>query len=138
MEWIIGGVIGLLIGAGGTFGIIKATQKEEIIVVDTPSQTQQEVVKQLTNLDLILPLCDPASIAEQKTGEMCRYLACLQFSRGTDAQTGGNGECERIGNVMNKKSIHTFCADVAKSADVRAEEFTASVKSCIEFFDRRI
>ena len=138
MEWIIAGVIGLLVGAGGTFGIIKATQKEETVIVDQPSKTQQEVVKQLTNLDLIIPLCDPKAIKENNTGEMCRYLACLQFSRGTDAQTGGNGECERIGNVMNKKNIHNFCTDVAKSADVRAEEFNASVKSCIEFFDRRI
>jgi hypothetical protein len=129
MEWLIAG---LAFVAGGAVGVAVIKSRP----VETTAVVQQEVIKQLTDLDLILPLCDPAQIKE--TGEMCRYLACLQFSRGIDSQTGGNGECEKIGNVISKKSVYDYCTDVAKSADVVAVEWDRTVKECIEFFDRRL
>ncbi len=137
MEILIG-VIAFIIGGGVGFGISKATEKKEpvpIIIKDETSQKQQEIIHQLTNLDLIMPLCSPDKTKDTESrwesedqAMLCRYLACLQFSRGVDAKTGGNGECEEISNVMNKKSIITICAN----------EDEKKQKECIEIFDRRL
>ena len=129
MEWFIAGLAFI---AGGAVGVAVLKSRP----VETTAVVQQEVIKQLTDLDLIIPLCDPAQI--EKTGEMCRYLACLQFSRGIDSQTGGNGECEKIGNVISKKSVYDYCTEVAQQSDVRGEEWNRTVKECIDFFDRRL
>jgi len=140
MEIVIGvGVVAFLLGGGLGFGISKATEKKvetPIVIEDKTSQEQQAVIKQLTNLDLIIPLCSP--IKEEKKQIiwdsadqelMCRYLACLQFSRGVDSQTGGNGECEKISNILNKKAIISVC---------KKEETPELQKACIELFDRRL
>ena len=117
MEIIVG-VLAFLIGGGVGFGISKATEKKEVplVIEDKTSEEQQLIIKQLTNLDLIIPLCSPVKDEKQALiwGNedqelMCRYLACLQFSRGVDAKTGGNGECEKISNVLNKKAILEIC-----------------------------
>jgi hypothetical protein len=133
---IIIGVVAFLIGGGLGFGISKIGNEEPIIIEDKTSQEQQKVIKQLTNLDLIMPLCSPkkddeSSLiwASEDQELMCRYLACLQFSRGIDSKTGGNGECEAISNVLNKKSILATC---------EKEEEDDKKRACIEFFDRRL
>jgi hypothetical protein len=134
---IIIGVLAFLIGGGVGFGISKATEKNDpIIIEDKTSQEQQLVIKQLTNLDLIIPLCSPHKeeskeiIWDSSDQElMCRYLACLQFSRGIDAKTGGNGECDKISNVLNKKAILKIC---------KKEEDPTQRKECTDFFDRRL
>lgn len=129
-------VVAFLIGGGLGFGISKIGNEEPIIIEDKTSQEQQKVIKQLTNLDLIMPLCSPkkddeSSLiwASEDQELMCRYLACLQFSRGIDSKTGGNGECEAISNVLNKKSILATC---------EKEEEEDKKRACIEFFDRRL
>lgn len=138
MEIIIG-VLAFLIGGGVGFGISKATEKKieaPIVIEDKTSQEQQKVIKQLTNLDLIIPLCSPVkeegkeAVWESDDQElMCRYLACLQFSRGIDSKTGGNGECEKISNVLNKKAILEIC---------EKKEIAEEKKECKDFFDRRL
>lgn len=133
MEWILLG-IGLILGGGIGFGISKATEKKpEPIVDNSVAEGQQEVIKNLTNLDLVLPICNPKKDEESVYSSldqalMCRYLSCLQFSRGIDSKTGGNGECEAISNIMNKKAVLEICK----------KEDSESSKICIEFFDRRL
>ena len=137
MEILIG-VLAFIIGGGVGFGISKATEKKDpvpLVVKDETSEKQQDIIHQLTNLDLILPLCNPNKEKELDSrwesddqAMLCRYLACLQFSRGVDAKTGGNGECEEISNVMNKKSILKICAN----------EDEKKQNECIEIFDRRL
>jgi len=135
MEVLIG-VIAFIVGGGAGFGLAQlAKPKETLVVEDKTSQTQQEVIKELTNLDLILPLCNPNKQTEEVTiwssqdqALMCRYLACLQFSRGIDSKTGGK-ECEAISNVLNKKSILSSCNEFKDDE---------KIKQCIEFFDRRL
>ena len=135
MEIIVG-VVCFLVGGGVGFGIFKATEKkEEIQIEDTTAEVQQEVIKQLTDLDLIIPLCDPKKGEQEmiwnssQQSDMCRYLACLQFSRGIDSKTGGNGECEAISNILNKKAVLETC---------KKEEDPEAQKACIVFFDRRL
>lgn len=134
MEIIIG-IVCFIVGGGIGFGISKATEKQDVVVEDKTSQAQQEVIKNLTNLDLIIPLCDPKKQDKDmiwdstQQADMCRYLACLQFSRGVDSKTGGNGECEQISNIMNKKAVLEHC---------KKEEDPDKSKACVEFFDRRL
>ena len=117
MEIIVG-VISFLVGAGAGFGIFKATEKKEPVVLeDKTSQAQQEVIKQLTNLDLIMPLCTPDKEGNLEHGDMCRYLACLQYSRGIDSQTSG-AECEKISNQMSSKAVLDHCMPFYDSAVV--------------------
>ena len=117
-EIILSGIIGLLIGAGGIAAIMAPhTQKPADV---------QIVAKELTNLDLTKPICDPKYI-EAKGDLLCRELTCLQFSRGLDSKTGGN-QCESISNIANKKQIMGVCS-LKKTPD--------EAKECLELFWRR-
>jgi len=138
MEWILLAV-GIGVGAGAGTGItLWFKKKEPVEEVDNTATEQQEVIKQLTNLDLIMPICSPEHLSKEGNDDsLCRYLACLQFSRGIDSQTSGS-ECEQISNIMNKKSILSYCKDEAKKADVTADEYEKDIKECVEFFDRRL
>jgi len=131
-------IIAVFLGGGGVgFGISQAVKpKNDVIQQDKTAEEQQLVIKQLTDLDLIIPMCSPVKEEKQallyaSTDQalMCRYLACLQFSRGIDSKTGGNGECEQISNILNKKAIIELC---------NKEESIESKKSCVDLFDRRL
>jgi len=134
IELIIAGIVGLGIGIGGTIGIQHANKpKEEPPKQDLTAEKQQDVVKQLTNLDLIFPVCSTEKIENSlyesiDQSLLCRYLACLQFSRGVDSKTGGS-ECEHISNIMNKKAVIEIC---------KKEEDPESRKACVDLFDRRL
>jgi len=125
MEILIAGLIGLLIGIGGTVGITTATQKKHD-VKDETGLAQQEIVAQLTDLDITKPLCEPKFIQEN-TDILCRQITCLQFSRGTDSQTAGK-QCEEISNIANTIAIEKWCnqyQDIALRQD------------CIDLFFKR-
>lgn len=117
-ELILAGIIGLLVGAGATSALlIPQTNKPADI---------QVVAKELSNLDLTKPICDPKYI-ESHGDLLCRELTCLQFSRGIDSKTSGN-QCESISNIGNKKQIMKTCAK-EETDDLR--------KECLELFWRR-
>lgn len=114
MEILIG-VICFLVGGGAGFGLSQLNKPT--VVEDKTSQAQQEVVKQLTNLDLIMPLCTPDKEGKLEHAEMCRYLACLQYSRGIDSQTSG-AECEQISNQISSTAILKECMPYYEEAVV--------------------
>jgi hypothetical protein len=126
-EIAIAGIIGLLIGVGSTIGIAHITKQPPPPLVDTTSETQQEVIKQLTSLELIEPLCKPEALTEAQDVLLCRELTCLQFTRGIDSQTSGS-QCEEISNISNKIIQMEFCAK---------KEDPEEKKDCIELFWRR-
>tara|TARA_R110002012_G_scaffold173090_1_gene337877 strand:+ start:402 stop:791 length:390 start_codon:yes stop_codon:yes gene_type:complete len=126
-EAIIAGVIGLVIGIGGTIGVSQLAKPAAIPPKDETAETQQEVIKQLTSLDLVEPLCKPENIKEAKELLLCRELTCLQFTRGIDAQTAGS-QCEEISNISNKIIQMEFCAK--KTTDEEK-------KNCMDLFWRR-
>lgn len=154
MEWILL-AIGLVVGGGAGFGIAKLGKKPDpIIIEDKTSEKQQDVVLQLTDLDLVKEACSSEFIVNQKQGPLlCRELFCRMQQRGVDAKTGAS-ECESISNVSNKVAIREFCEAAAIieqkeiKVGVEAGEETKSIfppqvdedklKQCIEFFDRRI
>ena len=143
-TYIIIGLASLIVGgAGGAFTVHKINVKKAapqlpIVIEDRTSQEQQAVIKQLTNLDLIIPLCHPDHLDKEGSDDaLCRYLACLQFSRGVDSKTSG-AECEQISNIMNKSHIIRYCHDRAVAQDIVSIEYDRSVKECLEYFDRRL
>ena len=123
--WGLGGAI---VGAGtvGALWFIFQRKPEiPIVVHDKTSEKQQDVIIQLTDLDLVKPVCTPQFIAKN-TDLLCREMFCRMQQRGIDAKTGS--ECENIGNVLNKKAIREACKN--ENADLQ--------RDCVEFFDRRI
>lgn len=132
-EIILAGLIGAIVGVGATIGISNMN-KPPTPVSDETSKEQQEVIKQLTNLDIVKEICSPQYLTKQRETNphvapelLCRELSCLVFSRGIDSQTGGNGECESIGNISSSISIMEYCSQ--KSDEERSE--------CIDNFWRR-
>ena len=126
-ELIIAAVVGLVLGICGTIGIQQAgkpqKQDEPIIVKDKTAEKQQEIIKQLTNLDLIFKICNKDYIDTYGDG-LCRELSCLQFSRGIDSKTN---HCEPIANINNTRTIIDSC--------LRQDE--GNKDSCIDLFLRR-
>jgi hypothetical protein len=105
MEWIIAGIVGLLIGVGGTKAVDAINKKNAppIIIEDKRGEKEQEVVKQLTNLDVTLQLCE-----NDKESGLCRELVCYQFGKGVGTQTSQK-QCEAITNINNSIILFDYC-----------------------------
>lgn len=98
-----------LIGGASTYGIMNKRQEPPapVVVADVVAKDQQEVIKQITNLDLLVEPCE--SIYVKEHGDLlCREMYCRVMSRGIDSQTAGQ-ECEEIANVANSKFIIDHC-----------------------------
>ena len=128
MIWI-SLVVGLVVGGGGgalTVHLInkKKPRKDEVAI------GQIQVQKQLTDIDLIKPICDPQYIKEDENGSLlCRALFCRMQQRGLDSKTS-QLDCSNISNQLNKSHLFRFCTKSTKTK----EDF----RSCIELFDRRL
>ena len=125
MIWGLGGAA---IGAGavGAAWLWFSRQPEiPIVIKDETAEKQQDVILQLTDLDLVKPVCSPEFI-EKNTDLLCREMFCRMQQRGIDAKTGS--ECENIRNVLNKKAIRDACKHAIPESE----------RACLEFFDRRI
>lgn len=125
MIWGLGGAA---IGAGavGAAWLWFSRQPDiPIVIKDETAEKQQDVILQLTDLDLVKPVCSPDFI-EKNTDLLCREMFCRMQQRGIDAKTGS--ECENIGNVLNKKAIRDACKHAIPETE----------RACLEFFDRRI
>ncbi len=103
VEIILAGLIGVLLGVGGA----KAFEKKPAIE-DTTATKQQEVIKQLTDLDVIKEICNPEQTKTQEGLLLCREMTCLVYSRGIDSQTSGK-QCEEISNIQNTMSMIQYC-----------------------------
>ena len=105
LELIVAGVVGLLLGAGGAKAIEVINKKNQppIIVKDERGQKEQEVIQQLTNLDVTLELCKT-----DKNAGLCRELVCYQFGKGIGTQTSQK-QCEAITNINNSIILYDYC-----------------------------
>jgi hypothetical protein len=102
---------GLVVGGGLGAGITaKLMKRDEVaVIVDKTAETQQEVIMQLTDLDLVQEPCS-ADFIKENNNLLCRELFCRMQQRGIDAQTSGT-ECEQIANVSNTITIFGYCKD---------------------------
>ena len=104
VEIILAGLIGVLLGVGGA----KALENKNTTIEDTTATKQQEVIKQLTGLDVIKEICNPEQTKTQEGLLLCREMTCLVYSRGIDSQTSGK-QCEEISNIQNTMSMIEYC-----------------------------
>lgn len=109
MEIGIALLVGLIIGVGSTVIGTKLEKTKPIVIEDKTSQVQQEVIKQLTDLDIIEKLCQPENVDTPENRLLCRELTCLVYSRGIDSKTGES--CEEIQNLANTVSLFDYCTD---------------------------
>jgi len=115
-AYILIGLGGLAVGSITTIAIQKDRKKDEVVVVsDTVALEQQEVVKQLTNLDLLVVPCSTEYIS-QAGDLLCREMYCRVMTRGIDSQTAGQ-ECEQISNVANSKIMIEHCETFIDQTD---------------------
>ena len=117
---IIAAVVGLLVGGGAVGGIVIATKKETapVVVADVSAQKQAEVQVQLSDLDIVRPVCTAEYVAANGDG-LCREMFCLAQSNST---TGGAQAttCDAIANVNNTKTMLAACDQYTE--DRRREE----------------
>ena len=108
-NYVIAVLASLIVGgATGALTVLKITKKEEpIAVVETTSIQQQEVIKQLTDIDLLEEPCSKEFI-EANDDTLCRSMFCLMMTRGIDSQTSG-AQCEEISNLANTKAMREDC-----------------------------
>ena len=104
LEIILAGLIGVLLGVGGA----KALDNKKPTIEDTTATKQQEVIQQLTDLDVIKEICNPEQTKTQEGLLLCREMTCLVYSRGIDSQTSGK-QCEEISNIQNTMSMIEYC-----------------------------
>lgn len=111
LSMVIWSVVGALVAGGGVGAAIthKIMKKDPVPIVDATSEAQQEVILQLTDLDLVQAPCS-AEFIKENDDLLCRELFCRMQQRGIDAQTSGS-ECEQIANVSNTITIYEYCHD---------------------------
>lgn len=115
----------------GTLAGVKIAKKEPvsqpvspIVISDAVAKDQQEVIKQLTDLDLLTTPCS-AEYIEHNDDLLCREMFCLMNTRGIDSQTAGS-QCEEISNISNSKTMINHC-----------EQFLENKTECYEKYRQR-
>ena len=134
MDWVLL-VVGFLVGAAGgaglTAGVLK--NKEPRIIKKTI-----QVDRSLTSADLLKVPCSKEYM-EQHTSALCSLMFCRMNTRsGNQSNAASAQECEAISNTLNKRYILNQCNKVAEKLDLKAQEYDAKVKACLEFYDRRL
>ena len=114
MEIAIALLVGLGLGIGSTV-IGTKLHKEPTIIEDKTSQKQQEIIQQLTDLDIVKELCTPENVKTIENRLLCRELTCLVYSRGIDSQTSGKS-CEEIQNLSNSTALIEYCTTKMNNA----------------------
>ena len=124
-------IIGIIAGGGGGAGIMHAISKKKANQGPSTALEQVKLQQQLTDLDLVKPVCTAEFIVQHPDGSLlCRELFCRMQQRGLDAKTSQT-DCEKIGNMLNKQALWRFCQIAAKNdKDI--------FRNCLELFDRRI
>ena len=112
VEWVIliTAVLSLGAGAGVTAAVMAGGK-------DGSAQTQAETAKQLSNLDILEPLCS-VGYMKNKGPDLCREMYCWAQTNSTTGEASGIA-CEAISNINNTVSIRALCeaeADEARKA----------------------
>lgn len=109
MTWIIvAAVAGLAVGGGSVFAFTRDDKPvAPVVVADVSAQKQAEVQVNLSNLDIVKPVCTSEFIKENGDG-LCREMFCFAQSQSTTGAAGEKG-CDAISNINNTKVILATC-----------------------------
>lgn len=115
-TYLLIGLAGLVAGGLGTAAVFKNKEPEVAVQpVEQVATTQQEIIKQLTDLDLLQEPCSTAYI-EQYGNILCREMFCRMMQRGIDAKTSST-ECENIGNIANSHYMIEHCLQLGDKSE---------------------
>ena len=112
IEWIIA-IAAFLVGGGAGVGITAKLLKDKeptVIVDNSAAVIDAEVAKELSNLDLIEPICAAEFIEVQGDG-LCREMYCWAQTNSTTGEANGVA-CEAISNINNTIAIRVVCEAV--------------------------
>lgn len=108
------GLLGVLLGGAITFDLTQAGKRPKdvtpVVVVPTEQAavTQQEVVLQLSDLDIVADACT-AEYVEKNGNGLCRELFCWTQTNSTTGETSGIS-CDAISNLNNTLLVISACA----------------------------
>lgn len=119
---LIAGIVGLVLGIGGTIGVQQATKPK---VVPPAPVIADPVAKELGKLDLVEPICHPDYLNSRGDG-LCKLLWCMTQTNSATGEISGQ-MCDNISNVENKKAILEYCSQYQEEERTR----------CIDVFFRR-
>ena len=137
-AYILIGLGGLVVGSLTTLAIKKDIQPEPtspvVVVQDPVANGQQDVIKQVTDPDLVAVSCSKEHI-DQHGDLLCREMFCSLQQRGIDAKTSST-ECEEISNIANTKVILETCVQTVM---VDGEEMKTQKlnEDCVDLFSKR-
>ena len=124
LTFTIIGLTGLIVGGVGTAFVINKRSADEapiVVVSDPVAGEQQKIIKQLTNLDMLVEPCSTEYINEN-SDLLCREMYCRVMTRGIDSKTSGQ-ECEEISNVANSKIIVDHCESFIEQREECYEKY---------------
>lgn len=109
MTWIlVATAAGLVVGGGGVLAFTHDDKPvAPVVVADVSAQKQAEVQVNLSNLDIVKPVCTSEFIKENGDG-LCREMFCFAQSQSTTGAAGEKG-CDAISNINNTKVILATC-----------------------------
>ena len=120
MLWIVvAAAAGLLTGGGGALLLTRKDPAPPVVVADVSAQKQAEVQVNLSNLDIVKPVCTAEFISANGDG-LCREMFCFAQSNSTVGAAGEKG-CDAISNINNTKVILATCGTLEGAT--RAECF---------------
>ena len=137
-AYILIGLGGVITGSLATIAIKKDLQKDQpspvVVVQDPVANGQQDVIKQVTDPDLVAVSCSKEHI-DQHGDLLCREMFCRLQQRGIDAKTSST-ECEEISNIANTKVILETCVQTVM---VDGEEMKTQKlnEDCVDLFSKR-
>ena len=112
MEIAIAALIGLVVGAGGTAGIVAVTKDQP---VDMSATIQASTAAQLSNMDVVEPVCKSDYIAVNGNG-LCREMFCWAQTNSTTGEASGIS-CDAI-SINNTITILDICGQQSQDSDV--------------------
>jgi hypothetical protein len=116
MIWyVVAALGGLLLGGTGVFVATHHEDKPVVVpVADVSAQKQAEVQVNLSNLDIVKPVCTSEFIKDNGDG-LCREMFCFAQSQSTTGAAGEKG-CDAISNVNNTLVILKTCGTLEGQA----------------------
>jgi hypothetical protein len=111
MVWIVvAAAAGLVVGGGGVLAFTNKEPAPPVVVADVSAQKQAEVQVNLSNLDIVKPVCTAEFISANGDG-LCREMFCFAQANST---TGAAGEksCDAVSNVNNTLVILRTCGSL--------------------------
>ncbi len=125
MEIAVAILIGLVVGSGGTAGIIAVSKPDK---TEHAAVIQAETASKLSNMDILQPACSDQYIEANGNG-LCREMFCWAQTNSTTGEASGIA-CDAISNINNTITILDVCGRMSESSD-------AAQDACFTIFRER-